>query len=94
MKPTLTLITLLSLTACGGGGGDSTSNNPEGACAMAIADYEEANNIAPDPNVTASDYYIGNDNYQAFYIGVENGVVQSATFNWGADYDGCQASYD
>ena len=92
MKTPFTLLPLLALVACGGS--ETSTINPHGACADAIATYEEANNVAPSDPGTQADYAIGGGNYRVFYIGVEAGEVRSASFYWGTDYQGCQATFD
>ncbi len=79
------------LIACSGS--SDSAVNPHGDCAQAIADYEENNNVTPDDPGQLSDYAKGDGNYGTFYLGFTAGELQTATFNWGADYDGCQVSY-
>ncbi len=88
----LILLASTFLVACGSGSSDPVVN-PHGDCAQAIADYEENNNVTPEDPGQLSDYAIGDGNYRTFYVGVTGGVAQTAFFYWGADYDGCQASY-
>lgn len=73
----------LSMAACGGGGG---SGSAYGDCEDSIRKYALLNGVTLDGDKVEADE---NGNYLVFFAGYSGGEAKTASFRWGADYEGC-----